>query len=452
MTNKTNPQTHQSTSNDQNKGFESCLPDIVTHSLSGFCVSENATRTRTRTKSFNWLNEILEGNEMKKIFLPYKLAKVYATDKDAFTYFSYYSLENKKYVREKVRLGIKGLSLTAKKKAYAKLAAKINEEIKVRNKMNLFHKENDTFFPENKYIDQPLVAVFETFISDMENSEYQRTLALTVKNRVISLLSQKPALQNANASFFTKEFFKDYIATAYQLGNVGRTINEHLWIFSKVYQRLRENKNFDHNFDPETLRVKQVKNETERYKPLTFSEKDLILSYFKKRDPHYYRFLLFIYYTCIRPGEIMRLQINNINMKERTIYIPWFSSKNGLSNYIQILDPLYEILKEMEIEKYPDTHYLFSHKFEPGIIKKSSSKLSVRFTTAARNLNIIDKQMYGLKHTFNKDYVENNKKNIDWEWLRRHNRHATINQTQDYISGLTAYFLDETTNIILDHR
>lgn len=70
---------------------------------------------------------------------------------------------------------------------------------------------------------------------------------------------------------------------------------------------------------------------------------------------------------------------------------------------------------------------------------------------AVKDWEIVDRQMYSLEHTFNMDYVENNKNNIDWEWLRRHNRHATIQQTQDYISGLTAYFLDQKTNIILDH-
>lgn len=63
-----------------------------------------------------------------------------------------------------------------------------------------------------------------------------------------------------------------------------------------------------------------------------------------------------------------------------------------------------------------------------------------------------EKQAYGLKHTFNVDYVENNKSNIDWEWLRRHNRHATKEQTQEYISGLTAYFLDETKAVILNYK
>jgi len=63
-----------------------------------------------------------------------------------------------------------------------------------------------------------------------------------------------------------------------------------------------------------------------------------------------------------------------------------------------------------------------------------------------------EKQMYGLKHTFNVDYVENNKGNIDWEWLRRHNRHATIQQTQQYISTVTAYFLDERKAKIINHH
>ena len=62
------------------------------------------------------------------------------------------------------------------------------------------------------------------------------------------------------------------------------------------------------------------------------------------------------------------------------------------------------------------------------------------------------KSMYGLKHSFNVDYIENNKKNIDWEWLRRHNRHADQKITQRYISGLTAYFIDETKNLFFDYN
>lgn len=33
---------------------------------------------------------------------------------------------------------------------------------------------------------------------------------------------------------------------------------------------------------------------------------------------------------------------------------------------------------------------------------------------------------------FSVDYVENNKYNIDWEFLRHHNRHVTTAQTPQY--------------------
>jgi len=64
----------------------------------------------------------------------------------------------------------------------------------------------------------------------------------------------------------------------------------------------------------------------------------------------------------------------------------------------------------------------------------------------------MEKQVYGLKHTFNIDYyVENNKYNIDWEWLRRHNRHSDIKQTQEYFRP-DCIFLDETESIILNYN
>ncbi len=251
-------------------------------------------------------------------------------------------------------------------------------------------------------------------------------------------------------SALDKFILKEYIRYLQDLGNVGKTINEHLWLFSKLLTRLRELP-FANDLNPEAFRVKQFKNETERFQPFTIEEKDKIFDHFSGKSPNYNNFLLFQYYTCIRPGESTRIFIENINLNSRTIFVPFYKSKNGLSQYVQILDPLYKVLLGMELHRYPGHYYLFSHYFIPGDIKKSENQLGVPFHEATIELEIEDKQMYGLKGTFNRDYVENNKHNIDWEWLRRHNRHATIQQTQDYISNLTAYFLDQEKHVILDY-
>ena len=130
------------------------------------------------------------------------------------------------------------------------------------------------------------------------------------------------------------------------------------------------------------------------------------------------------------------------------------SAKNGLSKHVQILEPLLQALNEYGISTLPADYYLFGEQGKPGPtkIKKTSWSANLWFRDApALGLAGTSKTPYSFKHTFNIDYIENNKKNVDWEWLRRHNRHATIAQTQEYISDLTAYFLDEGNANILDY-
>jgi hypothetical protein len=110
---------------------------------------------------------------------------------------------------------------------------------------------------------------------------------------------------------------------------------------------------------------------------------------------------------------------------------------------------------EMGIDRLPGEHYLFGINFRPSKTKyrEQGAQSSEVWAYYRKQISMPkEKQAYGLKHTFNVDYVENNKYNIDWEWLRRHNRHATKEQTQEYISCLTAYFLDETKAIILNYN
>jgi integrase len=386
---------------------------------------------------------------------PYQAPFVYQGKNDSFVSVSWYNRNTGKYEREKIRLGVKGIPKPQRKALLYELCAKINVEVKARNKNRIYHDDSILSLQEKSYPDGQLVASLKLFKEDEENPSYQRDLAQAFITRFSEFGTECPTVLKMNLSMITKVIIKNYIKYLQSLDLTGKTINAHLWVLGKLMARITQSTGKTFSFEPEQLRVKQIKNETEWYKPLSFDEKDRIFSFFRHHPEsyyqNYYRFLVFIYYTCIRPGEIMRLQLQHINLKDRTIYVPWYKAKNGLSKYVQILDPLYKILTEMELSQYPQDDHLFSHRFFPGSIKKTSKNVSELWILAVKELRIVDRQMYGLKHTFNKDYVENNKKNINWEWLRRHNRHATIQQTQDYISGLTAYFLDEKENTFLDH-
>jgi integrase len=419
------------------------------------CLDATRTKSRTtsRTKIQSWVNMDFDMNNFPHP--PYQAPFVYQGKEESFVSVSWFNRETGKYEREKIRLGIRGLPKPQKKVLLYELCAKLNEVIKIRNKNRIYHDENIFSFQEVLYPDNTVIAAFQQFKDDQENPEYQRDQARAFITRFTEFAADHPTVLKMNISMISTGIIKKYIQHLVALELTGKTINTHLWVLGKVMARITQSTGTAFNFEPEKLRVKQVKNETELYKPLSDEEKEKIFSYFKNHQEgyyqNYYRFLAFIYYTCIRPGEIMRLQLKHINLKDRTVYVPWYNAKNGLSKYVQILDPLYNVLAEMDLHRYHQDDHLFSHRFFPGGIKKTSKNVSELWLIAVKELDIVDRQMYGLKHTFNKDYVENNKKNIDWEWLRRHNRHATIQQTQEYISGLTAYFLDEKKSVILDH-
>lgn len=387
---------------------------------------------------------------------PYKSAEVYVGPDESFVYYYWYNRSLKKYIREKLRLGIKGLSDAKRLQLLKELKKKTNKVIDFRNERNIYHQATETQFEEILFPDGPWKSVFSTFIEDLDIPETQRDLAQAFQTRMEEFLTKyHPTLTNLLLSDFQSGMIKQYIKfMKEELDTTGKTINNHLWILDTVMKRVTKSVKVVFGFSPEDLRVKQVKNETGIYKPLTDEEKEAVFSFFSNDEREYYKnyanYLWFSYYTCFRPSEIMRIQLHLINLKERTIHIPWWNAKNGLSNFVQILEPLYQLLLKMNLTHYHQDDYLFSHKFAPGQVKKSAHNNSELWNIAVKKLGI-DKEGYGLKHTFNRDYVENNKGNIDWEWLRRHNRHATIQQTQDYISNLTAYFLDESIHTIIDH-
>jgi len=374
---------------------------------------------------------------------------------EQFVSVSWFNRNTGKYEREKIRLGVKNIPKPQKKALLYELCAKIGTEVKARNKSRIYHDDSVFDFEEKVYPDGLIMASFKLFKEDPENPEYQRNQAQAFMTRFAEFGKEFPMVLKMNVSMITKPIIAKYVKFLQTQELTGKTINTHLWVLGKLMARISQSTCKVFSFEPEKLRVKQIKNETERYKPLSEEQVEAIFSFFKNHPEeyyrNYYRFLAFIYYTCIRPGEIMRLQLQHINLRDRTIYVPWYKAKNGLSKYVQILDPLYKILTEMDLSQYHQDDHLFSHRFFPGSVKKTSKNVSELWLIAVKELGIVDRQMYGLKHTFNKDYVENNKANINWEWLRRHNRHATIQQTQDYISGLTAFFLDESQNIILNH-
>jgi integrase len=385
--------------------------------------------------------------------MPYKKAYVYNGENDQFINLTYWSKKDKKYVRKKLRL-VLGFRLNKERKEYALNFAcnELNKIIAVRNRQGLFHED---------FISTDGIPLFNFYdwikkFSEVAGNDLAESTRKTIGNLYYSyglFLKANPVFGKNTPSQISDTVLREYVKHLQEQDKVGKTINSYLWAIKMVSEKLVEKKVLEEPIDTEKYRVKQVKNESGRYRPLTEEEKTKIFGYFRNTDQGYYLYLLCIYYTCIRPSELKRLLVENFDFSGGKIYVPWYTSKNGLTKYVQILSALNGALLDSGIDKLNKKWYLFSNLHKPGAEQYTGKWSSDKWRAACNKLGIDETaNMYGLKHTFNVDYVERNKKDIDWEWLRRHNRHATIQQTQEYISGLTAYFLDETKATIKDYH
>lgn len=385
--------------------------------------------------------------------IPYKLATVYIGPNEHFVRYSYYSLSQKKYCVRKVRLGYRKVSNKELKAMLQKLCNEMNELIIQRNNQWIYHeqiKTPDKVFSESNTLIQSLEFVAkQKLISENRKREIADTI-----NALSSWFLDAPEYELYSAEEYETDdlqLFAHFLRS--QLHRLGKTINKYLAQIEFCTEYLHKKGKLDKVLVTNDVRIKHAQNESQKYTPLTNSEKKAAFDYFNEKNTGYHLFLYFIYYTCIRPKEIHRLQLKHIDLSAGTIYVPWYNSKNGVSNYVQILLPLLQKLKALDWDGYSGEIYLFGQNFQPSPTLYEGDYSSKYWYKNRDKIGLPKgKTPYGLKHTFNVDYIENNKDNINWEWLRRHNRHATVQQTQQYISGLTAYFLDETKSKILDYN
>lgn len=122
--------------------------------------------------------------------------------------------------------------------------------------------------------------------------------------------------------------------------NTARTRNNSRVDLSSLMQVLEDNDIIDNNF---VKRIPILKSIPERNKTYTKEVREDIFSYLEEKDPILLLYIKFISYNFLRPVEVCRLKVGDINLKNNTIQ---FKAKNS---------PLkIKIIPEMLLNNLPD--------------------------------------------------------------------------------------------------
>lgn len=190
------------------------------------------------------------------------------------------------------------------------------------------------------------------------------------------------------------------------------------------------------------IEAKRIRSEvvsSPRNIPFTEEDNNLIMNYLDQHEKLTAFFCRFIYYTCIRPGELSQLKIKDIDLVNRQIIIPMSITKNTKRTTVEVIkieDNLYEELMSLQLEKIPSTHYLCSNEDTiVGELPIGNNIPYKRLKKALMILGISNKgyNLYSFKHFSNIQRY-----NSGWKILEimKANRHSSIAMTEKYMKHI----------------
>jgi integrase len=241
-------------------------------------------------------------------------------------------------------------------------------------------------------------------------------------------------------------FFDDLVEKE---GNSGKTFNNSLGRLRNFYNIALKRK-WVEGTSPFKLIEKQRVGYGEKSRAFSDCQLNFLIPYLEENEEYLHKFIGFIYYALMRPSEIKRLKIKNIDMTSRLIRFEAEQSKVKRLDILPIADGLYDFLKTMNLENQNPDHYLFSSKRKPSEFPMSRGWTTERFKKVKDKFNLDSNySIYGFKHTAVCKWYEQTK---DIVRVQRMCRHSSIDMTARYLKSLGVmgdqYKIDSLPNLI----
>lgn len=155
----------------------------------------------------------------------------------------------------------------------------------------------------------------------------------------------------------------------------------------------------DKNFIKEIPNEK-VKEKTDR----TFTKKELteIVKWLKENDPYLLLYIKFVAYNHLRPVEVNRLRVKDINLEEGLVY---FKAKNKPLKTKRIPSIYINELKKLKLHRYNKEFYLFTPNNKPSFWDTDDNTRRDYFSKRFKKVKDIfrlgvEYGLYSFRHSF----------------------------------------------------
>lgn len=243
----------------------------------------------------------------------------------------------------------------------------------------------------------PMVSVLDKYLADRQK-EVRHATYLTYSSTCKLLASwiDKHA-KGCRAIDFNKVYSLEYMAyLSDERGVSNKTYNNYLkqlrlifeWAIMHCYCKENPFKT-----------IKPRKKEQKKRTVICQDTRTKILNYLEEKDPEFLIFLELVFFSLMRPMEIRRCKISQINLDEHYIHIPADQAKCWKERNAPLSDELVERICAY-INRYAHVHddYLFSSYFRPGPKMIGKKAIRKRWERMSKELHLAAGQtVYSLR-------------------------------------------------------
>lgn len=332
-----------------------------------------------------------------------------STGKRPFVVWKYWDEHTKKYVRQKVEI-------KDAKEAEIFLYSVKGELI------NGVTIDSSTIEPQRKKKQSLLLKdLCVKFLDDKKDLKASTNYSSRVKTVIDWLNTLETTLE---AEKVTVEDIKSFFAYYKEKGNGARELNNKRAFIKSVFIWGVEKELVTNNPVGKTKKAKEY-----GVQRATFSQSHLreMWKSWKAENVELYNASRFLFYSFIRPGEMIQLLLSDVDLRTMKIKVRGEVGKTGLG-YVKITPPLFEVMKDMGFLERRGAGYLFENEDGTPIPEDRWQ----RQFTAYRRKNKLPEQykFYCFKHTgVREHYLSGN----NLLWIQAQCRHKDLATTIHYL-------------------
>ncbi len=155
-----------------------------------------------------------------------------------------------------------------------------------------------------------------------------------------------------------------------------------------------------------------------------------IINHLRITNPQFLVVCKLMYYSLIRPKEILSIKIDDISLFNKTIRITAENAKNHKQRFCALTQDLIDDLLVMNLEMFPKNYYLFGSNLQPNKNPAGDARLRKDWDKLRKTLELPNEmQLYSFRDT---GITEMIKSGIDDLTIMQHADHHSLSMTTIY--------------------